>query len=122
METRDVWGQQLLRLEVCQLRHLRRIAKRPSHLFHDTNEDLREMLGIPSIEAWLSKLRLGMWVKIANNPIPEVMAACFGARGIGEHGRTGVRDEMVLSDMARLRDACARTNRDLPADAQKRRN
>ena len=32
METRDIWGQQLLRLEICQMRHLRRLAKRPYHI------------------------------------------------------------------------------------------
>ena len=58
---------------------------------------------------------------MANNPIPEVMAACFGAYDDGEQGKICIRDEMVLSDMARLRDACARKNRDLPADAQKKR-
>ena len=78
IETRPVSRAQMTRLECFQTRILRRIGNSQSHITHESNEDIRQRLGVPSIDSFMTRVRLRMWQKLACNPIPSVITALTG--------------------------------------------
>ena len=78
METRPVSRAQVTRLECFQTRVLRRIGNSQSHITHESNEDLRVRLGVPSVESFLIRTRIRMWQKLCDNPIQSVITSLTG--------------------------------------------
>ena len=78
VETRVWSGSQLAQMEALQMRHLRRIAKSPVHITLETNEELRERLGVPSITSLIKQKRMRLWKNICENEIEEIVATLMG--------------------------------------------
>ena len=102
IETRVVSKSQMTRLECFQTRVLRRIGQSQSHLTHESNEDVRVRLGVPSIESLMTKVRLRMWQKLASNPIPSVMAAVTGRIKGDTHWGSGPHIRQLADDLRQL--------------------
>jgi Reverse transcriptase (RNA-dependent DNA polymerase) len=104
IETRPVSKAQMTRLECFQTRILRRIGNSQSHITHESNEDIRQRLGVPSIDSFMTRVRLRMWQKLACNPIPSVFSALTGRmKGETKWGSTPhltqlVRDLELLAE------------------------
>ena len=86
---------QLERLEAVHMRHLRRISRSPAHIDHESNANLRERIGVPSLTTQLRFRRLkwfrtllvtpdgptwtGAWgqfshpSRVSPNPVPSFM-------------------------------------------------
>ena len=102
IETRVVSKAQMTRLECFQTRVLRRIGQSQSHITHESNEDVRLRLGVPSIESLMTKVRLRMWQKLASNPIPSVMAAVTGRIKGETHWGSGPHLRQLVDDLKQL--------------------
>ena len=77
-ETR-VWSNaQLAQMEALQMRHIRRIAKSPVHITLETNEELRERVGVPSITSTIKQKRVRMWKNISVNGVEEIIVTLMG--------------------------------------------
>jgi len=83
LEARQLSKAQVMRVECFQTRTLRRIGNSQSHITHESNEELRERLQVPSIDSFLARTRLRLWQQMANNPNSAVMTALTG-RIVGE--------------------------------------
>ena len=79
VETRVWSSSQLAQMEALQMRHLRRIAKSPVHITLETNEELRERLGVPSITSLIKQKRMRLWKNISENGIEEIVATLMGS-------------------------------------------
>ena len=69
---------QIAQLEALQMRHLRRIAKSPVHITLESNEELRERMGVPSISSLIKQKRIRLWQNISVNGIEEIVATLMG--------------------------------------------
>ena len=78
LEARCLTKAHLLRVECFQTRVLRRIGHSPSHITHESNEDLRLRLSVPSVESWLIRNRLRLLQRITTKPVDTVWAALGG--------------------------------------------
>ena len=78
LESRQLSKAQVMRVECFQTRTLRRIGNSQSHITHESNEELRDRLQVPSIDSFLTRTRLRLWRQITNNPNSAVMTALTG--------------------------------------------
>ena len=78
LESRTLTTPQIQRLEALQTRHIRRISKSQSFLDHETNEALRERLGVTSFASELQKRRLQFWRRLQTPHNYFVRNAMFG--------------------------------------------
>jgi rubredoxin len=87
------------------MRHLRRIAKSPVHITLESNEELRERMGVPSISSLIKQKRVRLWQNISANEIEEIVATLMGkdlekqnCMTRGEEDRTS----QILKDLAEI--------------------
>jgi exonuclease III len=104
-ETR-VWSNaQLAQMEALQMRHIRRIAKSPVHITLETNDELRERLGIASITSMIKQKRMRLWQSISVNGIEEIVATLMG-KDVDEYNNLLKEEEdrmkLLLKDLAEL--------------------
>ena len=64
----------LKKLEAFHNKHLRALLKRPAFLFHDTNTEVREMIGAYSIHSQLRARRLHLFRRMSLSPHTHVAA------------------------------------------------
>ena len=67
---------QLRQLEQCQMRALRWLARSPARRSHESNQALRERLGVPTIESWLRVARLRRLRTALKHPREPQQALC----------------------------------------------
>ena len=70
---------QLERLEAVHMRHLRRIARSPAHVDHESNSNLRERIGVPSLTSQLRFRRLKWFRKLLTNPDEPTWTGAWGS-------------------------------------------
>ena len=70
---------QLERLEAVHMRHLRRISRSPSHIDHESNANLRERIGVPSLTSQLRFRRLKWFRKLLTNPDEPTWTGAWGS-------------------------------------------
>jgi hypothetical protein len=70
---------QLERLEAVHMRHLRRIARSPAHVDHESNANLRERIGVPSLTSQLRFRRLKWYRKLLINPDVPTWTGAWGS-------------------------------------------
>jgi hypothetical protein len=90
VESRVLSAAQMARLESVQIRHLRRIAKSPAHLTHESNESIRERTKVSSVVTRIECTQLLLWRSVAITGAEEVVASVWG------------KDDCVDDDMALL--------------------
>ena len=87
LETAVLQEGELTRLECTNTRFLRRVAKSPVHLTHETNESFRDKIGASSVATILSLRRLRLIQKALQFPEDNliVLASMFGTFAFEDH-------------------------------------
>ena len=62
------------KMESLQNKHLRALLKRPAFLYHDTNSEVREMIGASSIQACITQRRLLLFKRMTDKPTEHLAA------------------------------------------------
>ena len=117
LETRVLSKAQLMRVECFQTRVLRRIGESQSHLTHESNEDVRDRLKVPSIDSFLARTRIRLWQQITVNPNPAVISAVTGRIEGEESWGSAPHLQQLCKDLSLL---ARQGGPDIPSNISKR--